>query len=378
MKFLSLSTLVPIVTLGFSHLVSASVDFSKYDYIIKEIEDLSKKDELYKRGEAEIEQFTSLFQSVGNSNIIPEILTDITSSQDKMDNLANLTYGLIGAVSSGASSFEGININLNYTELLNAVLSSGIIQSTAGGLLLNNANNAKLADFVGGILGSPNNVWIGWLLMGLGNGEDLTVPYLANLIVNSTSKANTNPDNQTQLKNVKVQPQEDQVVIKDPVNDEEEDNAYAGSLNDFVDHLINKRDDDNSTDQYAGSLNQFINNVAGAITQSTLVQSSANDILVALNRSDIVVPLVMELLDNPNLGTLVQTIVKKLYNEGVLNDIPLDPYYEFAKKQGYLSDGLQYLLTDPTYAPALATLLKRMDDAGVYQRLQDNMYGIKK
>ena len=99
-----------------------------------------------------------------------------------------------------SSLLSGINIDLNTTEILNAVLNSGLLQSTAGGLILNNENNAKLADLVGEILGSPDNVWIGWLLVGLGNGEDLTVPFIANLVVNTTSKANTNSTNQSKIK----------------------------------------------------------------------------------------------------------------------------------------------------------------------------------
>ena len=254
-----------------------------------------------------------------------------------MDNLANYTVGLLSTIMNGNTSslLSGINIDLNTTEILNAVLNSGLLQSTAGGLILNNENNAKLADLVGEILGSPDNVWIGWLLVGLGNGEDLTVPFIANLVVNTTSKANTNSTNQSKIKstvggnnhNNKV---EDVIIDKDSITDEDF-NDYSGSLNEFLDNLAVKRDD--SDNQYAGSLNQFISNVGNSVAQSSLIQASAGDILTALNQSNILVPTIMKITENQNLGTLVKTLVSRIYASGLINDLPLDTYYEYAKKK---------------------------------------------
>lgn len=147
-------------------------------------------------------------------------------------------------------------------------------------------------------------------------------------------------------------------------------------MNDYLDNVLNTRDDSDD-DQYAGSFNSFVGNIINTVASSSLIQGSVSDIIIALNNSGIVVPLVMEALQNPNLGTLAKTVVGRLYNSGMLDNIALDPYFQYAKKKGYLSDGLQYILTDPTYSPGLATLFKRMDDDGAYQRLQDNMYGVK-
>lgn len=380
MKFLALSNIVPLVSFCLPAIVSASssnTDYTKYNYLLESIRGLST--DLEKRDEAQIEQFTGLFQAVGASGLITDVISDITSSQTRMDNLANITVGLLGAVEGGNTSFEGITIDLNVTEILDAVLASGLIQSTATGLLLNNTNNAMLADFVGGILGDPNNVWIGWLLMGLGDGHALTVPYLADLIVNSTSKANTNTTAQSKIKGVEVK-QEDNIIFEredsSEENDENLDGDFFVSLNDYLDNVLNTRDDSDD-DQYAGSFNSFVGNIINTVASSSLIQGSVSDIIIALNNSGIVVPLVMEALQNPNLGTLAKTVVGRFYNSGMLDNIALDPYFQYAKKKGYLSDGLQYILTDPTYSPGLATLFKRMDDDGAYQRLQDNMYGVK-
>ena len=409
MKLPSLSIIAPIITLGFSPLalclqsssetITSTIhsfddqvpDYSKYNYLLDQFTSLFTTEEekentdgvnqyiKIKRDENTVNSISSLLQSVEQSGIIPDIVSDITSSQTKMDNLANYTVSLLSTIMSGnqssssssSSLLSGINIDLNTTEILNAVLSSGLIQSVASGLLLDNANNAKLADLVGGILGSPDNVWIGWLLAGLGNGEDLTIPYIANLVVNTTSKANTNSTNQSKIGNNKNQV-EDVIINKDSTN--QEDDEYSGSLNEFLNNIAIKRDDN----QYAGSLNQFISNVGNSVAQSSLIQASANDILKALNQSNIIVPTIMQITENQNLGTLVKTLTKRVYESGIINDLPLDTYYEYAKKENILSDSLQYILTDPTYSPGLATLFKRMDDAGAYQRLQDNMYGIKK
>ncbi|KAF6063148.1 hypothetical protein FOB64_006152 [Candida albicans] len=349
MKLPSLSIIVPIITLGFSQLalcLPSSSDTTTSD----EIDNQYIKT---KRDENTVNSIVSLLQSVEQSGLIPDIVLDITSSQTKMDNLANYTVGLLSTIMNGNTSslLSGINIDLNTTEILNAVLNSGLLQSTAGGLILNNENNAKLADLVGEILGSPDNVWIGWLLVGLGNGEDLTVPFIANLVVNTTSKANTNSTNQSKIKstvggnnhNNKV---EDVIIDKDSITDED--------------------------------FNDYSGNVGNSVAQSSLIQASAGDILTALNQSNILVPTIMKITENQNLGTLVKTLVSRIYASGLINDLPLDTYYEYAKKENILSDALQYILTDPTWSPGLATFFKRMDDAGAYQRLQDNMYGIKK
>ena len=380
MKFFALSNILPALSLCLLAIVSASpsssgTDYTKYNYLLESIRGLSS--DFDKRDDSQIAQFTALFKAFGSSSLIPDIIEDITSSETKMQNLANITTGLVGAIEGGNATFEGINIKLNFTEILNSVLSSGLIQSTATGLLLNNTNNAILADYVGGILGNPDNVWIGWLLMGLGEGHALTVPYLADLIVNSTSKANTNTTEQSQIKGVNFK-QEDNVVF-DKKEVENGDKIFD-SLDDYLSNVLNARDDNSNNDdnQYAGSFNTFLGNIINTVASSSLVGGSVDDIIIALNNSGIVVPLVMEIIENANLGSLTKIVVGTLYKSGLLDNISINPYYQYAKKQGILSDSLQYILTDPTYSPGLATLFKRMDDSGAYQRLQDNMYGVKK
>lgn len=378
---MKLSTIIPTTLLLCTQVVKC-YDYSHYDYILDEISALDFEDSLdYDDGfdfgkradsnsssftsatnSAAVDQYVSLFKTIGASGLIPQLLSEIANSSEQVQNLANQVQFF--AAGGSNISFDGLNVELNFTEILNAVLDSGIIQSTANGLLVNDTNNQFLAQFLGGVLSSPNNVWIGWLLMGLGNGHDLTVPWLADLIVNSTSKANTNSTNQSEINVQQQLPVAQQAQNYDVVIDFSDN---------WESNFIKRADDD--TNQYSGSLNQFINNAANTILNSQLVSSNANDILVALNQSGIVVPLVIEVLKTPNLNNLVSPIVATLYNNGVFDGLDLESYYEYAKEKNYLSDALQYLLTDEHWSPPLAQLFRRMEDTGSFQYLQDNMYG---
>ena len=68
-------------------------------------------------------------------------------------------------------------------------------------------------------------------------------------------------------------------------------------MNDYLDNVLNTRDDSDD-DQYAGSFNSFVGNIINTVASSSLIQGSVSDIIIALNNSGIVVPLVMEALQN--------------------------------------------------------------------------------
>ena len=204
------------------------------------------------------------------------------------------------------------------------------------------------------------------------------------MIVNTTSKANTNDTNRSDI-NVKETPPlaEDVGLNPEGINNDgtTKDAVYinlqeqeAKRIKKREEYLMSKRayDVDN---QYEGSLSQFLNNAINTVVNSQLVSSSINDIVVALNQSGIITPIVLQVLQNDNLSSLVNPIVKTLYEHGAFNNLPLNYYFIYAKERNILSDGLQFVLTDPHYAPPIARLLKRMEDIGTFQYLQDNMYG---
>lgn len=396
---MKLTSLIPI-TLLFSSQIVHSFDFLQYDDILDEISslgdypDASTDDSIEKRddgnltyNQAAVDQYTHLFQTIEQSGLIPNLLEEISNNQTQIDNLVSyLELLLSGDMSSENStiSLNGISINLNMTQIMNAVQESGIIPSTYDQLLGNKENNKKLADFAGGALSSPNNVWIGWLLTDLGQGQALTVPFLADLIMNTTSKANTNDTNRSDI-NVKETPPLAEDVGLDPqgVNNDGTtrdavyinlDEQEASRVKRMEEYLLSKRASD-VDDKYSGSLSQFLNNAINTVVNSQLVSSSINDIIVALNQSGIITPIVLQVIENDNLSKLINPIVKTLYENGAFNNLPLNYYFIYAKERNILSDGLQFVLTDPHYAPPIARLLKRMEDIGTFQYLQDNMYG---
>lgn len=398
---MKLTSLIPTTLLFCSQIVHC-FDFLQYDDILDEIaslgdySDATSKDgyNIEKRddsnltyNQAAVDQYVYLFQSIEQSGLIPDLLEEITNNQTQIDNLVSYIELLLSGDLGGENStisLNGISINLNTTQIMNAVVESGIIPSTYDQLLGNKENNQKVADFAGGVLSSPNNVWIGWLLTDLGQGHALTVPFLADLIVNTTSKANTNDTNRSDI-NVKETPPlaEDVGLNPEGINNDgtTKDAVYinlqeqeAKRIKKREEYLMSKRASD-VDNQYAGSLSQFLNNAINTVVNSQLVSSSINDIVVALNQSGIITPIVLQVLQNDNLSSLVNPIVKTLYEHGAFNNLPLNYYFIYAKERNILSDGLQFVLTDPHYAPPIARLLKRMEDIGTFQYLQDNMYG---
>ncbi|KAI5955420.1 hypothetical protein CANMA_004600 [Candida margitis] len=395
---MKLSALIP-TTLLFCSQIAHSFDFSQYDDVLDEISSLedfsgansaaiNKRDEVNNItvNQAAVEQYTHLFQTIEKSGLLPDLLEEISNNQTQIDNLVGyLELILSGDLSSENTtvSLNGISINLNLTQIMDVVLKSGIIPSTYDQLLGNKDNNKKLADFAGGALSSPNNVWIGWLLTDLGQGHALTVPFLADLILNTTSKANTNTTKQSDI-NVKETPPlaEDIGLDSSGVNnDGTTKDAIVINLNQQEERRRKRQEEYLSrraadvTDNYSGSLSQFLNNAINTVINSQIVSSSINDIVVALNQSGIITPIVLEIIENDNLSKLINPIVKTLYENGAFNSLPLNYYFIYAKERNILSDGLQFMLTDSHYSPPLARLLKRMEDIGTFQYLQDNMYG---
>ncbi|KAI5953717.1 hypothetical protein KGF54_003089 [Candida jiufengensis] len=377
MKF---SNIIPTLILLCSQLVYC-INFNDYNYILEEIaalEDptsvnIDKRDN--STDNAIIQQYTQIFQQVGASELIPDLLESIANDSNQVNNLVGYLNYILNSSSSnnGTLNLSQLNINLNISEIMNDIMNSGIIQSTLDGLLVKNeTNNEKLADFVGSILSSPEYCWIGWLLYGLGDGHALTVPWIADLIVNTTSKANTNDTNRSEINVPPLPP-----LVNTTDNGTNRDIIINHNNDIYIDlRSKHKKRADNNTDQYQGSFNTFLNNAINTIVNSNLVKSNINDIIIALNNSGIITPLVMEIISKPGLSNLTNPIVKSLYDSGLLNRyVNLNFWFIYAKERHILADFLQYVLTDPYYSPPIARLLRRMESTGTFQYLQDNMYG---
>ncbi|CAH2351322.1 hypothetical protein CLIB1423_03S03642 [[Candida] railenensis] len=304
-----------------------------YDDIFSFAEELllSKRDDT----SASAQAIESVLVAVNSSGALWTLVDSVAASNSTLDSLANTAISLLSGNSSSSSGLS-LNISLNTSELLDKVMSSGIIQSTASGLLLNNATNDKLAGVVGHVLKSVP--WVAEVLKATGDGKKITIDFLADLIQNSTSKdPNFSTDSQKQAV------------------------------------FSNTKRNENGTE---GSAEAFLNNIANSVLQSSLVSTSIDDILVALNETGFVLDLVKQSLDHTSsLYTIGAAVVSKLYNAGALDGIEIQPLLDESKKTHSLAHALQWAFTSPTWAPGLARLFKTMDEAGVYYQVKLNLFG---
>ncbi|CUM46542.1 uncharacterized protein AC631_03774 [Debaryomyces fabryi] len=277
-----------------------------------------------------VDQLEQILLKVNESGIIMDVLNEIAGSKAEQNTLVNMTTDMI---KNGGGSFDGIQIEFNKTNILNAVKSSGIINSTLDGLLLNDQNREILADRTGHVL--SKYAYVSKILADIGNGQEPTVEYIANTVKHYKTK---NPKYQY--------------------------------MNEGKQIILGARADD-----YSGSAQTFLNNLINTVVSSDLVSGSAEDFLIALNRTGIAVSIAMQVVETPKITEMGTYIIGQLYANGVFDNLDTNKYFQEAKKKNILSDSLQKVLTDPTYSPALAKIFKQMEDNGVFVDIQKNLYG---
>lgn len=287
---------------------------------------------IFKRDDGALNTIEQILIQTNKSGILWDLVDGIAASNLLIDNIANLAVSVLNGNTSAIEGL-GVKIELNTLDLVATVMQSGIITLVADGLLLNEANRQKLAGVLGNSL--ENDVWISKLLQGLGDGDEPLVDYIANTIKYTKSK---NPRHQDQLR---------QRVLS-------------------LERRANTE----------GLAQLFFGNLINTVLQSQLVSGSLSDVLVALNDTGVGVDMVVQLLDHTGLLYAIGlAVVSKLYNSGALSGIDLNTPYQKAKREHTLLDGLQALLTNPTYAPGIAALFKQLDDSGVYHEVKLNLYG---
>lgn len=240
-----------------------------------------------------------------------------------------IVNALNGSYNKVILTFTGSSGGLNISSLLHTLEASGIIKTTAGTLLMNDYNRNRTADMAGQLL--VDQIWIPKLLKGLGDGKDLTFDYIFQLVNESQSTTSGN-SKQT---------------------------------------VLSRRED---TSAYAGSADTFFYNLVAQITSSELFLASVSDILKALNNTNVLPYIIMDVLNSTTIMSGVGQILTNVYDTGALDKIDLNSYFVKAKKSNLLSDNLQSLLTNPTYSPYLAKLFQRMELEGYYRQIQHKMY----
>lgn len=302
-----------------------------YDQILESYSEFSKRDSF-------LSTLESLLHAVNDSGVIIDVLHLIADSPEEMNTLANyIVQILVSALTN--NPIAGLNITVNLTEILDITLSSGIIESTLSGLAINDANRDQLADNVGSVL--VNHTWIPKLIVQTGNTGKISWKTTFDLIQNTQSK----------------------------------DPGFNGTTYSKreLDTILEKRASNSS---YSGSLNSFINNLVGSAIASDLFGESLDSILTAINNSGIVVPTVLSVTQDSKIQGMVGFIANKLYNYGLFDQIPINTYFQDAKKSGALSRTTQFLFGSPIWSPYLAKFFLRMDQQGVYQQIQKNLYGV--
>lgn len=334
--FASVAPLLSIVTAVVVQPSSIEFDIPQgYADIQSCVESFIVQDGLAKRDT--VDTLEGVINSVVNSGIIFDLLQEIASSETQMDNLANVAISALGGnFTALSSSIGGLNITLNFTSIWKTILGTGLIPSTFDGLLLNDTNRDFLATKIGEIL--VTQTWVNQLLIDLGHHAELSFDNIATLIKTIKSKANGTR------------------VIHN--SDPRSEGTFIG-----------KRSD------YQGSAQAFASNLVGQVVGSSFLSLTASDLLVALNRTGVVAPIVLKLFADPAVVTLIRTLAPKIYDSGALNKIPLNDIYVKAKKQNLLSDAIQWVFTVPVYSPALGLILKYLDMNGYYQQVQDSLYG---
>lgn len=302
--------------------------------------DFAEDNLLHKRADAQLQTIESILISTNKSGIIWKLLNGIAGSSSAMDNIANLAISVLDGNTTSMSGL-GFNFTLNTTSLLDTVMSSGLITTVADGLLLDDNNRGQVVSLLANSL--VNDVWISKILQGLGNGDKPTIQYIANAIQNSTS---LNPNKQLRQRIL--------AKFESPVTS-----------------IHEKRDNNTS-----GSAQAFINNLLNTVLQSNLVSGSFSDILVALNSTGVGLDIVLQgLSQTSTLYTLGSTVLSKLYASGALNKIDTNTLFQNAKKDGILGNGLESLMINPTYGPALGQVFQLLENQGVFEQVKLNLYG---
>lgn len=327
-----------IVTRDDSELENLSPAFSElFDYAHEFMDILQQHSDgnLEKRDTLE-DVLTGVLTQVKDNQVVQSILLEVASSKQQIDNLSRAVYSLLANMMTGNSALSGLNITLDMNSILAEVMASGLITSVADDLLLNDQNRENLTYHVGDLL--TQRPFIAEILNKVGHGSDLTFDMIFSTSRNFKSKAPELQDNTT----------------------------FYSKRSD----IFSKRADSD----YLGSLNAFVSNIINSATLGGLIDQSLGSILAAVKNSGLVTPIVLTAVQRPVMD-MVGRILNNLYDYGVFDSIPLNDYFEDAKKTHVLADSTQDLLTHKRYSPPVAKLFQQLEDQGTLENVRRSLYG---
>lgn len=325
----------------------------KYSELIDNLKFIMEDQHLYVRADDDDDLLSTesnptlnnILVNVYESGLIVDVLYEISQSDAQINNLV----GAIGGLASGENSsfqFDQLNISINTDDLLDTIMDSGLITTVFSGLLMNDTRRETLGDLVGYFL--VHNIWVGKLLNELGAGKDLTVKLIADTI---RYTPNLNPKYNSSIS-------------------QDKQATFSFNSRDDIDDLFNSVLKANE-----GSAADFLSNLINGVLSSSLFSTSLGAIVNGLNDTGIVAPLVMDVLQNDTIVSMFPKLVSGLYDEGIFDGIDTNKYFQYAKKEGILSNFLEDVLTSPTWEPPLALVLKQLEDNGVFKDIEDGLFG---
>lgn len=343
------------------NLVSRDVDIvARTDLIFDNLE----LDPIYKRDGAA----TLLIQQLAQSGAIFNILHSLNNNTQVL-----AYYQLLAPLlNSSSNSTSGLDINAIIGQVLELAVSSGLLDTTIKSLIFNDTNLYTLAEFVNEILSAPSNAWIGWLVLALGDGEDLTVGLINRLIKENAVK-------QAQLGNKNVQ--DSNVFYKREITEDEVFSRELNLINSLFEReekdLVLERSIDELFDKRAGetsgSAALFLNNIVGMVVNSTLLAG----VFQALNETNFITNFVLQFINDTQAQSGILNVISLANATGLFNNIDLNYYFQHAKEQDQISDAVEFIISDPLYAPRVGKLLSDVEKMGGMENIRYNMYGPK-
>jgi hypothetical protein len=291
----------------------------------------------------EVNTMLLLVQQIQDSGLIFDFLRSLNNNTVVIQYASLLSSLIPKSNSSNSSSTSSLLSTAQpyINQIWNLTQTSGLLQTTIQSLLFNDTNVKGIGIFTGNILSSPNNTWISHLLFELGNGADLTVSLINQLIKDNRAKVN-----------------QKLVLFK---RDDEDDDI-------FTDELFARA---TTTDSNQGSSMLFLGNILSMFTNSSLMM----EFFVALNQTDFITNFVLQFAQDPLAQLGVLNVVSLANATGIFNNLDLNKYFVMAKEEHILTHGTQFLLTSPVYEPRVAMIFNIWRDMGYFEKIRKNMYG---
>lgn len=290
--------------------------------------------------ETDVSSAEKLFKQVFSSNIVFRVLDEVASLDVEMSNLGNRIIRILDNDPSKPPSLLDMS-NLNISKIIQGVITSGLIELTLSGLLINDTNRDILAADLGRIF--VEKTWISMWISDASQGGTLTWDYLYRVVTETKNKANSS----------------ETITNSNP-------REYEKDL------TVKARSDSSETE---GLASKFFRHFSLQLVALQVTADGALNFAVALNNSAIVAPLCVKLFGSQSLATIISHLSSQVYHLGVLYQYDIGTFHNNVRDLGVIADFFQVSLTHKVYEPQLRKLFYYWYTHGVYKGIQEGLYG---